>query len=165
MSDEQVNHPDHYNQYPVEVIEMMVKIFGVEAVYHFCLLNAFKYRMRMGMKINTTALKDLQKEKWYLDMAEVYKLWRNPPEFELYDLKIDPLEFKNLSEKPEYKQELEHLKKVLKQWQTDTKDPFNDPVKLQRFNADIKNIVEKYEGISYRRDPAFKWEYVEYFRD
>ena len=75
MTKEQVNHPDHYNKYPVEVIDMMVKIFGVNATYHFCLLNAFKYRMRMGLKSpNTTEfLNDLAKEKWYLKMAAVYK--------------------------------------------------------------------------------------------
>ena len=47
---EQVNHPEHYNQYPVEAIEIMLKVFGMEAVYNFCLLNAFKYRMRLGIK-------------------------------------------------------------------------------------------------------------------
>ena len=75
MNKEQVNHPEHYNQYPVEVIDMMVKIFGVEATYHFCLLNSFKYRMRMGVKFpNMTDLKnDLDKEAWYLKMAEAYR--------------------------------------------------------------------------------------------
>ena len=28
---EQVNHPDHYNAYPIEVIDMMAEIFSVEA--------------------------------------------------------------------------------------------------------------------------------------
>jgi len=97
------------------------------------------------------------------DMAEVYQIWRNPPEFELYDLQNDPNEFKNLSEKPEFKEELEHMKNVLKQWQNDTNDPFNDPAKHQRFNQDIKDIVTKYEGTSYRNDTNFKWKYVDYF--
>ena len=72
---EQVNHPDHYNQYPVEVIDMMQKIFGIEAVYHFCLLSAFKYRMRVGNKSYnlTDVQRDIDKEKWYLDMAEVLR--------------------------------------------------------------------------------------------
>ena len=119
------------------------------------------YNRRKGHFVAGTSLEEI--EKLDDDMAEVYRIWRNPPEFELYDLKSDPLEFKNLSEKPEYKQELEHLKKVLKQWQTDTKDPFNNPVKLQRFNQDVKDILEKYEGISYRKDSDFKWKYVDYF--
>jgi len=99
------------------------------------------------------------------DMAEVYRIWRNPPEFELYDLNNDPNEFKNLSEKPEYSNQLERLKKVLKQWQIDTKDPFNDPAKLERFNQEIKDIVTKYEGTSYIKDPEFKWKYVDYFNE
>ena len=80
MVKEQVDHPDHYNQYPVEVIDMMEKVFGIDAVYHFCLLNAFKYRMRMGNKIKCginlwlkNIQEDLDKEKWYLKMAAVYK--------------------------------------------------------------------------------------------
>ena len=97
------------------------------------------------------------------DMAEVYRIWRNPPQFELYDLANDPNEFKNLSDKPEYKHELERLKKVLKQWQEETNDPFNNPEKLKRFNQDIKDIVTNYEGLGYRKDPEFKWKYVNYF--
>ncbi len=119
------------------------------------------YNRRQGHFVAGTSLKEI--EKLNDDMAEVYRIWRNPPQFELYDLINDPLEFENLSDKPEYKEELERLNKVLKQWQVDTKDPFNDPIKLQHFNQEIKSIVEKYEGISYRRDPDFKWKYVDYF--
>ena len=96
-------------------------------------------------------------------MAEVYRIWWHPPEFELYDLKHDPQEFKNLSKKPEFKDELERLKKVLKDWQIKTKDPFNDPVKHQLFNQEIREILEKYEGTSYIQDKNFKWKYVDYF--
>ncbi|MBT3383456.1 MAG: sulfatase [Prolixibacteraceae bacterium] len=99
------------------------------------------------------------------DMAEVYRIWRNPPQYELYDLINDPLEFKNLSDNAEFSEELERLKKVLKLWQIETNDPFNDPVKHQRYNQDIKDIAEKYEGTSYRNDPDFKWKYVDYFQD
>lgn len=68
---EQVNHPSHYNQYPTEVIQMMIDIFGIDAVYTFCILNAFKYRMRIGHKDNVE--QDLAKEKWYLDKAKELK--------------------------------------------------------------------------------------------
>lgn len=47
-----VNHPSHYAQYPLEVIEMMVRIWGKEKVATFCEINAFKYRMRAGHKDN-----------------------------------------------------------------------------------------------------------------
>lgn len=65
-----VDHPKHYNSYPIEAIEMMERIFGKEAVYHFCLLNAFKYRMRAGNKLDVN--EDLEKERWYLERAKMY---------------------------------------------------------------------------------------------
>lgn len=63
-----VNHPSHYNQYPIEIIDMMIVLFGKEATFYFCLLNAFKYRMRAGNKQNLE--EDLAKETWYLDKAK-----------------------------------------------------------------------------------------------
>lgn len=62
---EAVNHPSHYNQYDVEVLEMMKRIWGEDAVKNFCKLNAFKYRMRAGHKDDVE--QDLAKEKFYLD--------------------------------------------------------------------------------------------------
>lgn len=63
---EEVNHPQHYNTYDVEVIDMMERVFGKEATATFCKLNAFKYRMRAGTKPGQSADKDLNKEQWYL---------------------------------------------------------------------------------------------------
>lgn len=62
---EEINHPERYNQYDIEVIEMMVKIWGIEAVKTWCKLTAFKYRMRLGHKDNIE--QDLAKEDWYLN--------------------------------------------------------------------------------------------------
>ena len=67
MSDN-VNHPKHYTQFPIEVIDMMVKIWGKTVVAQYCVINAFKYRMRVGVK-DTPIDEDLAKEKWYLDKA------------------------------------------------------------------------------------------------
>lgn len=67
---EYVNHPKHYNNYDMEVIDMMVKIFGIHATISFCKLNAFKYRMRAGTKPDETIEKDLEKEQWYLRKAD-----------------------------------------------------------------------------------------------
>ena len=68
---EQVNHPKHYNQYPMEVIDMMVSIWGVEKTIDFCLMNAFKYRMRLGLKDDF--VQDFKKEQWYLNKAKELK--------------------------------------------------------------------------------------------
>lgn len=66
-------NPQHYKRYPVEVIDMMVQIFGLEQTMIHCILTAFKYRMRMGTKPTSTIEEDLEKEKWYLEKAEQLK--------------------------------------------------------------------------------------------
>ena len=67
-ANEAVNHPSHYNQYPIEVIDMMERIFGLEATEVWCTMTAFKYRMRAGYKDNLTQV--LKKEQWYLRKAK-----------------------------------------------------------------------------------------------
>lgn len=71
MVKEQVNHPAHYNDYSIEVIDMMVRIWGVSSTIDFCEINAFKYRMRLGHKYNIN--QDIKKERWYLDYATKLK--------------------------------------------------------------------------------------------
>lgn len=68
---ENVNHPNHYNLYPIETIDMMVSIWGIQKTIDFCYMNAFKYRMRLGLKDDLK--QDLEKEQWYLDKAEELK--------------------------------------------------------------------------------------------
>ena len=74
---EMVNHPKHYNKYDIEVIDMMRKIWGDDAVATWCKLTAFKYRMRLGEKPNNSIKQDLEKENfylgWYLDYTAKLK--------------------------------------------------------------------------------------------
>ena len=63
-----VDKKPYYNLYPIETVEMIIGVFGKEAVKNFCLCCAFKYRMRLGMK--NSIEEDLAKEKWYLDKAK-----------------------------------------------------------------------------------------------
>ena len=63
---------EYYNKYPIEVIDMMISVFGVEATANFCMLNAFKYRMRMGLKSENIE-DELAKEQWYLNKANELK--------------------------------------------------------------------------------------------
>lgn len=65
---EMVNHPSHYNLYPIETIDMMISIFGKEDTMRWCVMTAFKYRMRLGYKDDIK--QDLEKEKWYLEKAD-----------------------------------------------------------------------------------------------
>ena len=66
-------NPDHYKKYSVEVIDMMIAIYGKEKTATYCELNAFKYRMRMGQKPEQPIERDLEKEKWYINKANELK--------------------------------------------------------------------------------------------
>ena len=70
---EMVNHPGHYNNYDIEVIDMMEKIWGTAYLYIWCTLTSFKYRMRMGTKPGSSLEEDLRKEQWYLKKAAELK--------------------------------------------------------------------------------------------
>lgn len=58
---EVVNHPSHY-QGKNECIDVMIAMFGVEAVKHFCMCNAYKYRFRSNAK---NGEEDIRKAEWY----------------------------------------------------------------------------------------------------
>ena len=59
-----VSHPDHY-QGKHECIDLMREIYGDEAVRHFCICNAYKYRFRAGKKQTESAEDDIAKAEWY----------------------------------------------------------------------------------------------------
>lgn len=61
---EVVNHPAHYAHGDIECIDAMYSAFGVDAVAHFCLLNAFKYIWRAEHK---NGIEDISKAEWYLN--------------------------------------------------------------------------------------------------
>ena len=62
MSDP-VNHPAHYETGKYQCIDVMIEVFGVEAVTIFCRLNAFKYNWRSERK---GGREDIEKAVWYL---------------------------------------------------------------------------------------------------
>lgn len=64
-------NPSHYKNYPVESIEMMLRVFGPTATYWHCILTAYKYRMRLGHKDEIK--QELEKESWYLNKAAELK--------------------------------------------------------------------------------------------
>ena len=59
-----VSHPAHY-QGKHECIDLMREIYGDEAVRHFCICNAYKYRFRAGAKDMATYDEDIKKAEWY----------------------------------------------------------------------------------------------------
>ncbi len=68
-------HPDYYKRYPIEVIDMMIAVFGMKRVADYCLINAFKYRMRIGYKDDIED--ELKKEQFYL---RKYRELSSPPQ-------------------------------------------------------------------------------------
>lgn len=76
-SHDPVNHPSHYTQNKFESIDEMMIVFGPEAVYHFCICNAWKYKNRAPFKGNFE--EDMKKADWYLTKAKEIKrgnLWQ-----------------------------------------------------------------------------------------
>lgn len=52
-----------------------------------------------------------------------YQRYSDPPEWELYDLQGDPVEFHNLADDPAHSDKLKELQKALLDWQKETNDP------------------------------------------
>lgn len=61
---EEINHPDRYKSGKFECIDVMLDVFGADAVKHFCILNAFKYLWRAEKK---NGVEDIKKAVWYLN--------------------------------------------------------------------------------------------------
>jgi len=67
-SNEKVNHPSHYNDGNIEVIDYIEdKQLG------FCLGNAIKYISRAGKKYKDKEVEDLKKAIWYIE-RRIYEL-------------------------------------------------------------------------------------------
>lgn len=65
-------NPSHYKmKNGVECFDVMVNAFGREAVYNFCLCNAFKYLFRLRHK--DTENINVQKAQWYINKAVALK--------------------------------------------------------------------------------------------
>lgn len=60
------------------------------------------------------------------DVRAAFETFANPPEFELYDLEADPIEFHNLAGLPELREEEARLKSELAAWQRETDDPLRE---------------------------------------
>ena len=69
--DDPVNHPKHYTDGKIEVIEYIEdKNLG------FCLGNAIKYISRAGKKEKDKEIQDLRKAMWYIE-RRIYELENN----------------------------------------------------------------------------------------
>ena len=63
-----VSHPSHYAEScSIECIDAMIAAFGYDYMYHYCIINAFKYIWRHR---NKNGLEDVKKADWYLKKAD-----------------------------------------------------------------------------------------------
>ncbi len=91
------------------------------------------------------------------EIATAYELMETPPRFELYDLRDDPHEFRNLAAAPEHAATLAELTQALTRWRHDTHDPLLDAQNLERLTAEVTAVKSKSEG---KQDV---WGYPDYF--
>ena len=92
------------------------------------------------------------------EVRAAYSAMRTPPLFELYDLRNDPYEFRNLAGDPEYGEILEKLRKALMTWRRKTNDPFLDDDNVRRLKEEIE--ATRRDGKYAKRESP--WGYVDY---
>ncbi|SMG13623.1 sulfatase family protein [Arenibacter troitsensis] len=97
------------------------------------------------------------------EVIAAYKVWKNPPKYELYDLQNDPYEFNNLAEDMQYQDILGNMIVALDTWRAETNDPLADPIKFARFNKEMDSINIYLPNHSYSKNKDFKWHYPDYF--
>lgn len=90
-------------------------------------------------------------------VSSAYALMASPPEFELYDLELDPYEFRNLAEIPEHESVLQDLRNRLLEWRQETDDAFLEPAYVRRLKAEVESTFK--DG-QYRRPDG--WSYNDY---
>ena len=71
-----------------------------------------------------------------------YRRMRAPPEYELYDLKRDPYEFKNLASDPAHATTLVGLQGQLQKWRRATGDPLLEQDNVARLKSEIEACIK-----------------------
>lgn len=93
------------------------------------------------------------------EVRKAYAEYQTPPKYELYDLQSDPGEWVNLAENPEYKEVLDKMLVLYREWQEAVDDPFAEP-------GNIKFWLEEQEmgrKTNYRGKKGFRWGYLDRF--
>ena len=97
-------------------------------------------------------------------IQKAYATYHNPPPVELYDLQVDPYEFKNLANVPKHAAVQKRLHGRLREWQRDTGDPLADAAALKRYTTEIDEAAALKPFLSYRRDKNFRWRYLDWMK-
>lgn len=88
----------------------------------------FDFTLRQTVKIPESALLPVAAPA----VRKAYALMKDPPAYELYDLRTDPFELNNLAEREGYIAIRERLIRELHSWQRETGDPLIDVRKARR---------------------------------
>ncbi|MCF7984612.1 MAG: sulfatase [Thiohalocapsa sp.] len=77
-------------------------------------------------------------------LQQAYDVYADPPEYELYDLAVDPHEFYNLADDPAYVGERSRLAGALEEYRARTGDPFLDEAFLVEFiDSDNDGLINR----------------------
>lgn len=94
-----------------------------------------------------------------LPKSQHYQPYLYPSEFELFDLKNDPYEWKNLAGKSQYKKIQTRLWREMKKFQKSIKDPFYDKANIDTFLQEQK----QYKKRSSYNKKGFRWPHLKLF--
>ena len=98
-------------------------------------LRAGKAKPMTGVDADTAYLVSRTEPYNGTPVRRAFDTYANPPEFELYDLKEDPVEFNNLAGRPATAAVQKRLAAALERWRAETKDPFLDPAFTEKVAA------------------------------
>ena len=90
------------------------------------------------------------------EVRAAYARMEKPPRWELYDLRSDPYEFRDLATDPAHAVTLKRLQAELGRWRSETSDPLLNPANLARLKAEIG-------GATKQDARAQSWDYPYYF--
>jgi N-sulfoglucosamine sulfohydrolase len=108
------------------------------------------YAFTMGRKFFKTPEAELL-EFASKQVQVAYKVMKQPPKYELYDLETDPFEFKNLAEDLAHAETLGRLKAELTSWQKRTGDALEDPAVAQKLFSMIRESgISKKKALNYK---------------
>jgi len=91
------------------------------------------------------------------EVRDAYARMRQPPRFELYDLRADPYEFRNLADEPEHATTLKELRRQLTAWRARTDDPLLKDANLRRLTSEVRAVKSK------KAARSRVWGYPDYF--
>ena len=84
-------------------------------------------------------------------VRRAYKMMKQPPKYELYDLQTDPYEFKNLADDPGHEKTLTRLTTKLLHWQNETGDALKDPKLAHKLFSMIREAgTAKRKALDYK---------------